>query len=91
MNNKQVVSVKSRDIEELMSLLTIKFDDSETMGSDMVMLCFVVGELCVKIHGDNWPYKESFRKSIKMMKKMARGIADEVYQAGKDVELPKGK
>lgn len=91
MSNKQVVSVKSGDIEELISLLTLKFDDSETMGVDMLMLCFVVGELCVKIHSDNWAYKESFKKSIKMMKRMAEKIANDVYEFGKGVDFPEDK
>lgn len=87
MSNKQVVSVKSKDIEELMSLLAIKFESSKSMGVDMLLLCFVVGELCVKVECANWPYNESFKRSIKEFRKMARGIADEIYQAGADFDL----
>lgn len=85
MNKSQVLMVKSADIEELMGLLAVKFTDPKTMGVKMLMLCFVVGELCVKIEADCWAFEQSYKKSIKQFRKMAEKISREIYDAGKNI------
>lgn len=89
MNHKQSgFYVNSQDISELMGWLSRKFHGHKAVGSEALILCLVVSELCVKIQLETSSPNGGVLQSIEELRAKAKFIANDIHGAWRNFSSP---